>query len=505
MATSPEGPPPLPRVTPSLLHSAGELCTLRLAREFEGAPGSDDPVNRARLRGAFLEGARAVHAVGGAPRLDLLRAPGHLEPEERAVFDQATRWYGALFGNRPVTTHLHDCEQPTLSPGRGVRVGGWVDLTVVGDDGTKELRQLDLWGGRPPQSDDPLDLESVLLAVLRTARWVGEEPLLVSWTDLVRGRQVERTVLVAEELPNLRTRFEALLTTVIERTADPVASPGRDCGECRHVRGCPEFVGSGNARDRSPRGDFRPAILRLTPTSLDTWHRCVRAWRNRLLAVTPSDEGDAPAHAHRLHDVLRFLHEQGSCADAVHVAGVLDSHGADERLRTEVARHVTRCPSPSRALGHEATFARFHGRPGPPFLGTARIDAAWLHDDVLDARDYKTGRKWHTTLSEDPRARLQAWVLARQAADADARLRIRYEYLAAEVDEDPEPWDPDEEELAAIEEELEATVAGMRGRSDWHGVGDPAVCGWCSYRSICPDSAAPAEPAWPSVEHELTA
>lgn len=33
--------------------------------------------------------------------------------------------------------------------------------------------------------------------------------------------------------------------------------------------------------------------------------------------------------------------------------------------------------------------------------------------------------------------------------------------------------------------------------SDWRGVSEPAVCRWCPYRSVCPDSAAPGEPSWP--------
>ncbi|MFL6241776.1 MAG: hypothetical protein ACJ73V_01970 [Acidimicrobiia bacterium] len=38
---------------------------------------------------------------------------------------------------------------------------------------------------------------------------------------------------------------------------------------------------------------------------------------------------------------------------------------------------------------------------------------------------------------------------------------------------------------------------------DFSGVGDTAVCGTCRYRSICPESAAPARPVWPTVEDNL--
>ena len=77
------------------------------------------------------------------------------------------------------------------------------------------------------------------------------------------------------------------------------------------------------------------------------------------------------------------------------------------------------------------------------------------------------------------------------------RLRLRYEYLQPEIDEDPEPWDPDDDDLQAVEEELRAAVERMWDLDDWDGVAETDVCGRCRYRSICRDSAAPGEPTWP--------
>jgi hypothetical protein len=76
-------------------------------------------------------------------------------------------------------------------------------------------------------------------------------------------------------------------------------------------------------------------------------------------------------------------------------------------------------------------------------------------------------------------------------------LRLRYEYLQPEIDEDPEPWDPDDDDLEGVEEELRAAVARMWDLDDWIGVAEKDVCGRCQYRSICRDSAAPGEPTWP--------
>ena len=95
---------------------------------------------------------------------------------------------------------------------------------------------------------------------------------------------------------------------------------------------------------------------------------------------------------------------------------------------------------------------------------------------------------------------MQAWVLAPLAAQLGLRLRISFEHLAAETIDDPEPFEPDTDDLAAIEEELRAAVEAMRQERDFHGVADAEVCRHCRYRSICPESAAPGVPMWPVVE-----
>jgi hypothetical protein len=455
-------------------------------------------VNRARLREAFLDAARTAHAVLGPPDPAAFRTPSGLEPEEQAVFEQSVRWYRELFGTRAVRTYLHDCDSPTESPRRGVRIGGWVDLTVTGGDDTKELRQFELWGGRAPQ-DDPLELESVLLAVLRLVRWVGDEPLLVSWSDLVRGARRERLVDLKSELPDLVNRFKSGLQRVRARTATPEAALGMDCGPCKHVWRCPAHPDGINVSAR--RNDTRPGIITLTPTALEVWTRCRRAWRNQyLLSVPASDDAGPSHHGQQLHDLLRFVHEQGSCRDPEHVGGVLDAHGADARLREEIQRHAARCPEPAESLGHELELARFHRQPWPPFMMTARFDAVWMHDGVLDVRDYKSGQRWYDRITEDPRAKVQAWVAARLASERGLQLRLRYEHLSVEVDEDPEPWEPEPDDLDALEEELRQTVEAIHAESGWQGVNDETICRGCRYHSICPDSAARSQPLWPVVE-----
>jgi len=134
--------------------------------------------------------------------------------------------------------------------------------------------------------------------------------------------------------------------------------------------------------------------------------------------------------------------------------------------------------------------------PPPMYMATARIDAVWVHDGLLDARDYKTGRRWEERLADSPSAKVQAFVLDQAARDRGLRLHLRYEYLNPDVTDDPEPWEPDTDDLAAIEEEIRAAVERMRTIDDWKGVADDR-CTRCAYRSICRDSVARSEPTWP--------
>ncbi len=243
-----------------------------------------------------------------------------------------------------------------------------------------------------------------------------------------------------------------------------------------------------------------PDIVSVTPSNFDDFLQCERRFLNRhLLALPASDPGPAHDTALLAHDMLRTIHGRGSCRDPEHVSDVLAGHGADnDHVRRLVERHAERCPSDEgMPAAHEHTFARFHKQLPPMFMATARIDAVWIHDGLLDARDYKTGALWHERVADVPAAKVQAFVLGEAARRRDLRLRLRYEYLSADVADDPDPWEPDADDLVAVEEELRAAVERMRTRDDWAGVADAKICARCAYRSICRDSAAPSEPTWP--------
>jgi hypothetical protein len=251
---------------------------------------------------------------------------------------------------------------------------------------------------------------------------------------------------------------------------------------------------------------LRADITPLTPTGYETFDRCARAFYTReLLGVPASDPAPSNDQGLLVHDMLCQIHLHGSCKDNVHVGDVLAAHGADsEAVRELVARHARRCPSDAaESSAHEHSLARFHRLPAPMFMATARIDALWVHDGVLDARDYKTGRLWHARVCDVPAAKVQVFVLGRAARRRGLRLRLRYEYLQPEIADDPEAWEPDDDDLAIVEEELRSTVERMWALDDWVGVGETDVCRTCQYRSICRDSVTPGEPSWPALGSEV--
>jgi hypothetical protein len=246
-------------------------------------------------------------------------------------------------------------------------------------------------------------------------------------------------------------------------------------------------------------------IVSLTPTSFETWARCRRQFLlGHILGVPPSNSANTPDLGQQVHELLRFLHEQGSCHDRTHVEETLTNNGAATELhRVMFERHEARCPETFERAAHEVDVARFHRFPAPMFMAQARIDAIWVHDGLLDARDYKTGRRFYDRVADDPSAQVQAFVLAPYARRRSLRLRLRYEFLAPEVDDDPEPFEPDDDDLEAIGEQLRVAVAAMHNEQDreqaWRGCADAAICRSCRYRAICPDSEAAGVPEWQAL------
>jgi len=492
---------PLPKVTPYLLRRADDGCPRRLELTFRAADGNRDRVHRGRVRDAFLESARTAHTL--APRIGEIpwpAPPPGLVAEEVAILDQAAHWYRTLFGDREVALHDHDLTGPSEIPGTDVRVGGWVDLAVVGADGRPELRQLELWGRRPPAS--VLDDWTVRCAVVRLADWLGDGPVVVSWTDLLHGTRVEAELPATDLVAECRAALDARIEVLTGRADEARPEHGADCGACAFHKGCDALDGGMRVGTMSRRS-MLPGVVAVTPSAVEAWHRCRRLWRNQYLLSLPASDESAPGvHGQQVHDLLRLLHADGPCDDPQRIDDVVAAHGANERVRAELVDHARRCPLGATSYGHEITRVRLQSK-WPSFVASARIDAAWVHDGILDVRDYKTGGVSTDRVADDRRARLQAFVMAPVAERLGVRLRLRYEQLASEIVDDPEEWEPDDDDLDAVHDEIVALVGAIREADrldEWSGVADPAVCGWCRYRSLCPDSAAPGLPGWPRVD-----
>ncbi|MEP6625157.1 MAG: PD-(D/E)XK nuclease family protein, partial [Acidimicrobiia bacterium] len=250
-----------------------------------------------------------------------------------------------------------------------------------------------------------------------------------------------------------------------------------------------------------------PEIVAISPSALDDWERCPRLYLNRhILRLPASDDGAGASIGNLVHDLLRFLHGEGDCHDPELQLSTLENHGCDgnDVVAAMVRNHAHRCPSPARAVGHELEVVRV-SRQGPVWIGTGRLDAVWVHDGILDVRDYKTGARRDGALAEDSRARLQAWLAAPLAPGL--QVRVRYEHLGDDDGGDPE-FEPDPEDLTAIETDITAIVAAIidaAGTEQFVGVHESDTCRTCGYRSICPDSAVTGVPTWPLPDDHVPA
>jgi hypothetical protein len=247
------------------------------------------------------------------------------------------------------------------------------------------------------------------------------------------------------------------------------------------------------------------AVLPLSVTALERWDRCRRQYLLRdLLAVPPppppaptaeGTTGGDPSFGLAVHRLLEAVHREGACGDAhrTHDLARDIEPGVAPQLATLAARHAARCPgSAAEWSAHEYGIARFNRRPDPLFMLTGRIDALWAHRGVHAAHDYNTGVPRVQRLGDLLAARVQAWLLAPVAAERGLRLRIVFEHLDASLHDQPDPYEPEDEDLAAIGDELRAIASAIRDETRFTGSGDVADCRWCAYRPVCRDAPGAA-------------
>lgn len=481
------------KLTPFCLNVGGGACPSWLHSQLR-RQGPSEPFFRWDIRNRLLARLRNAHDSTAAPRAeDLGPAPGGLLPEQAWYYMHFARTYCALFAEEPGETRLHGCESTSTFNRRHLEVGGAVDLLLILPDGRAELRQFELWGGR--LCADPLESWEMGLAVLRlylANRDLSE--LTLCHADLLSGEVERQTIVFAEQVRYLADRLDAAARDLQSRASCPVAIPGRSCGRCALACRCEQWDDRPKAYPitRDPvRQDFVGPIVRLTPSSVERWLACPRAYRAAHLLDLPTARGARSNQGIAVHAQLAKLHENGPCGSNVgrDVVGRSPYGGVDDSLTGFIARHARRCPQSATSVGHEIDLAQLHTWGEVPVMVTGRIDAAWEHNGILDCRDYKTGPPWAERVADIPAARLQAWLLAPIAAARGLRLRLRYEHLAEETDEDPEPFEPEEDDLAEIETWI-GTIGADIAISDFRGVSEPLICRRCPFQRACPDAAS---------------
>jgi hypothetical protein len=234
MPLAPDPADSLPRVTAGLLRSADTMCARRLDHEHRGVRGNRRSAHRFRVANQLVDDARLCHVDARAPDASLFRPGVDLEPEQVRVYENAVAWYVALFSGHAVRSV--DLEYETVHEEVGVRLVGPVGLAVEDVEGARELRLLRIGGA--PLPAEPLETTEVRFALLRVAGWLGHDPARVVLADLARGERVD-AVLEPERLrPRLEEWLAARVARIRERTAQPIARSGIECGWCPFVAGC---------------------------------------------------------------------------------------------------------------------------------------------------------------------------------------------------------------------------------------------------------------------------
>lgn len=482
----------LARITPYSIQAGRSSCPAWLHHQLNGAPATE-PFFRWEIRNRLLLRLREAHGTMRAPEIgDLLSVPGGLLPEQAWFYRRYVETYCDLFAGQAGETRLHGCEVTSTFERRQLRVGGAVDLLLTRPDGLAELRQFELWGGR--LSADPHESWEMGLAVLRLYRANPDlTVLLIRHADLLSGEVELNELDLAAHVHTLAESLDEQVDQLRARAAEGVTTPGRSCRRCDRASTCGEWTDRPPARPRTPdpaRTDYVGSVVKLTPTSLQRWLDCPRAYRAAHLLDLPSGPlGVRSTQGLAVHACLARLHEEGPCGPdaARHLEAASIEGCVDDTMLGFITRHARRCPPSATSVGHELDLAQLHTWGEVPVMVTARVDAVWQRDGLLDCRDYKTGRARVARVADDPGARIQAWLLARLAAERGLRLQLRYEHLVPGIDEDPEPFEPDAEDIANIEEEI-GEVAAAIASSEFHGISDPMVCRRCTFRHGCPDA-----------------
>jgi len=224
----------LPRVTPSLLRRADEMCRRRLAHEYESGSKPSKLGDAAfEVSNRLIADAITWHRGAVAPEHGFPE-PTDLEPEQRELYRAASRGYLRMFGD--AVADVHDLGWSTDLVDVGVRLVGPVGIPALVADGTQELRILRM--SAPPHVIDGIDIRFL---ILRAAEWAHESLRIVA-VDLLEDRSVEYAIDVVSQLAEAREWLAARVDVIRERAHPRHTKAGRDCRDCPCLPGCPQIT-----------------------------------------------------------------------------------------------------------------------------------------------------------------------------------------------------------------------------------------------------------------------
>ncbi len=226
----------LPRVTPSLLRRADDMCPRRLAHEHETASKPSKLGDAAfEVSNRLIADAITWHRGAVAPGHGFPE-PTDLEPEQRAVYRAASRAYLCRFG--ALAVDVHDLGWSTDLTDIGVRLVGPAGIATIDAQGTRELRIVRI--SVQPQVIDSVDIR---FAILRASDWARASLRIVA-VDLVEDRSVEYAIDLTTQLDEARAWLESRVDVIRARAHSRKTNAGRDCRDCPCLPGCPQITRS---------------------------------------------------------------------------------------------------------------------------------------------------------------------------------------------------------------------------------------------------------------------
>lgn len=228
------------KVTLGHLTRAERICGRRLKLEHGNVRSNFSANGRWRVSNRVTEEIRLAHTELAAPsshRFDA--AAGDLTPEQRQVYELATRWYVTLFA-RPVRVVDED-QWGTDIPG-DLRLVGPAGLAFTDADAQPEIRLL-RFDSRPAPPAALVDTPAVRFALLRRTEWLDGRTVRIAVADLIRGTYEEGDIDTATAMPEINDWLATRLDVIRDCVATPTATPGLECAWCPYIAGCPPMSG----------------------------------------------------------------------------------------------------------------------------------------------------------------------------------------------------------------------------------------------------------------------